>query len=86
MLFPFKDSEEFKTFMFDSYRIIENYNSEMATYWLSFMNMVEVLMMNIHSLKVQDWEMLKASLRMMIAWMQIYDSNNYGKLALSLMK
>ena len=37
-------------------------------------------MMNIHSLKVKDWEMFKASLRMMIPWVQIYDNNNnFGK-------
>ena len=65
--------------MCDSYKIIENYSSEMVTYWLSFMNTVEVLMMNIHSLKLQDCEMFKASLQMMILWMQIYGNNNYAK-------
>ena len=54
-----KESEEFTTFMCDSYKIIENYNSEMANYWLSFMNMVEVLIMNIHSLKVKDGRCLR---------------------------
>ena len=40
------------------------------------MEMVEILMMNIHSLKIQGWSMFKDSLRLMIPWMQIYDSNN----------
>ena len=51
----------------------------MANYWLSFMEVVEILMMNIHSLKIQDWSEFKASLQLMIPWMQIYDNNHYGK-------
>lgn len=49
-----RDSVELKAFMRDSYKIIESYNSEMANYWLSFMDMVEILIMNIRSLKVQN--------------------------------
>ena len=51
----------------------------MANYWFSFMEMLEILMMNIHSLKIQDWNMFKDSLCLMIPWMQIYVNNNYGK-------
>ena len=51
----------------------------MANYWFSFMEMVEILMMNIHSLKIQDWSMFKDLLHLMIPWMQIYDNSNYGK-------
>ena len=47
----------------------------MANYWFSFMEMVEILMMNIHLLKIQDWSIIK----LMIPWMQIYNNNNYGK-------
>ena len=43
------------------------------------MEMLEILMMNIHSLKIQDWNMFKDSLCLMIPWMQIYVNNNYGK-------
>ena len=74
-----KYSSELQTFMHDAYNIIVEYKSDMANYWLSFMEMVEILMMNIHSLKVQDWELFKNSLRMMIPWMQTYDKNHYGK-------
>ena len=51
----------------------------MADYWLSYMEMVEILMMNIRAIKVKDWDQYLASLRLMIPWMQIYDNNNYGK-------
>ena len=41
----------------------------MASYWFNFMEMVEILMMNIHLLKIQDWGIIKDSLRLMIPWM-----------------
>ena len=42
------------------------------------MEIVEILMMNSHPLKIQELSMFKDLLRLMIPWMQIYD-NNYGK-------
>ena len=51
----------------------------MAEYWLSFMYMVEILIMNIHSIKLRNWEHFKDSLRLMIPWLQIYDKVHYGK-------
>ena len=35
--------------------------------------------MNVHSLKTQNWTMFKASLRLMIPYLQIYDKIHYGK-------
>ena len=60
-------------------RLVERKGNSMANYWFSFTKMVEILMMNIHSLKIQDWGMLKDSLRLMIPWMQLCNNNNYGK-------
>ena len=51
----------------------------MAEYWLSFMYMVEILIMNIHSIKLRNWEHFKDSLKLMIPWLQIYDKFHYGK-------
>ena len=34
----------------------------MAEYWLSFMYMVEILIMNIRSIKLRNWEHFKDSL------------------------
>ena len=48
----------------------------MANYGFSFMDIVEILMMKIHFLRIQDWSLFKDSLRLMIPWMQIYDNNN----------
>ena len=51
----------------------------MANYWFSFMEMVEILMINIQLLKIQDWNVFTDSLRLTIHWIQIYNNNNYGK-------
>ena len=49
----------------------------MAEYWVSFMCMVEILIMNIHSIKLRNWERFKDSLRFMILWLQIYNKIHY---------
>ena len=54
-------------------------NTPMAEYWLSFMYMVGILIMNIHSIKLRNWELFKDFLRLMIPWLQIYDKIHYGK-------
>ena len=41
-------------------------STSMAEYWLIFMYMVEILIMNIHSIKSKKWEHFKDSLRLMI--------------------
>ena len=61
-----KDGDEFDNFVTEAYNIIRNYESPMADYWLSYMEMIEILTMNIYSLKTQNWNMFKDSLRLMI--------------------
>ena len=51
----------------------------MAEYWFSFMYMVEILMMNIHLIKLRNWEHFKDFLRLMIPWLQIYGKIDNGK-------
>ena len=58
-----RNNKEFNEFMTQTYTIIEEYRSPMADYWLSYMEMVEILMMNIHAIKVKDWVQYLASLR-----------------------
>jgi len=53
--------------------------SDMAKYWITFLEMVEVLMMNMHSLRSRNWEEFKSSLRQMLPWLQIYDNDKYGR-------
>ena len=51
----------------------------MAENSLSFMEMVEILVMNIHFLKTKNWIQFKQSVRFMISWLHIYDKVHYGK-------
>jgi len=53
--------------------------SPMAMFWMSFLNMTEILLMNLHALRTRNWEEFHASLRLMLPWMQIYDNDKYGK-------
>ena len=53
--------------------------SPQAQYWLSFLEMVEVLTQNIYAIRTQNWKEFKASLWMMLPWLQIYDSDRYGR-------
>ena len=54
-------------------------STPLTEYWLSFMYMAEILIMNIHSIKFRNWEHFKDSLRLMISWLQIYGKIHYGK-------
>ena len=53
--------------------------SPKAQYWLSFLEMVEVLTQNIYAIRTQKWEDFKASLWMLLPWLQIYDNDRYGR-------
>eukprot|EP00794_Sanderia_malayensis_P000931 gene931-241_t len=72
-------SQEFSNFISKAFEQLEHSESHMAKYWLSFLEMVEILMQNIHALRTQNWEEFKISLRSMLPWMQIYDNNKYGR-------
>ena len=49
--------------------------SDMANYWIDFMTMVEVLMMNVHAVHTCNWEEYLISLR---PWLVVYDHTNYA--------
>ena len=51
----------------------------LAQYWVSFMEMVEILTQNIHALRTSNWTEFKSSLKLMLPWMQIYDNDKYGR-------
>ena len=50
-----------------------------AEYWMSFMEMVEVLTQNIHAIRTSNWTEFKSSLNLMLPWMRIYDNDKYGR-------
>ena len=47
----------FDIFLEECYTNIEE--TPMSEYWLSFIYMVEILIMNIHSIKLKNWEQFK---------------------------
>lgn len=51
----------------------------LAEYWISFMEMVEILTQNVHALRTSNWHEYKTSLKLMLPWMQIYDNDKYGR-------
>ena len=53
--------------------------SDMANYWIDFMTMVEILMMNVHAIHTCNWEEYLNSMRKMMPWLVIYDQTNYGR-------
>ena len=47
--------------------------SDIANYWIDFMSMVEVLMMNMYAIHTCNWEEYLISLREMMPWLVVYD-------------
>ena len=74
-----ESSAEFSFFVIQAFDKVEKSDSAMAKYWLSFLKMTEILMLNIHAVKTQNWEEFKASLRLMMLWLQVYDNDKYGR-------
>lgn len=50
-----------------------------AEFWISFLEMVEILTQNIHSIRTRNWLEFKSSLKLMLPWMHIYDNDRYGR-------
>ena len=69
----------FSSFVIQAFVKVEKSDSAMAKYWLSFLKMTEILMLNIHAVKALNWEEFKTSLRLMMPWLQVYDNDKYGR-------
>ena len=70
---------------FDLYlqRIFEGLTGEdthLANFFVSLMEMIEVLFLYIDSIRTHNWQAYLESIRFMMPWMHIYDNNNYGRL------
>ena len=66
----------FKGYSNDWYAGIEALNSSKTRYWLSFLEMVEVLLLHYHSMRCQNWENYLLSTRLMLPWMAAYAYDN----------
>ena len=50
----------------------------MVSFWLSYLEMVEILFLHYHSMQDQNWEEYLLSMRLMMPWISAYDSMYYG--------
>ena len=53
---------------------MKSLQSDMAYYWLSFLEMVESLLMHYRVMRTQNWKEFPLSTRLLLPWMAIYDS------------
>ena len=47
--------------------------------WVSFLEMIEVLLMHYHTLRTKHWEEFLCSVRFMLTWMAIYNNLHYTR-------
>ncbi len=69
----------FKSYLKDLYASIEASSSSRTRYWLSFLEMVEVLLLHYHSMRCQNWENYLLAIRLMLPWMAAYDNLHYSR-------
>ena len=65
------NDQEFDSFVKNGTTEIKLHSSEMSQYWLSCLEMVEILLMNYHALRTQNWKDYLHSLKLMLSWMAI---------------
>ena len=59
--------------------VFEAPNTDMGTYWMSFIEMSDILLQNIHACHVRNFEEYLSSTRDMLAGMLAYNNHDYGK-------
>ena len=55
---------------------VQESDNHMAKYILSIMKIIEILFMNLDSLRTKDWGNFLTSIRLMISWMIVHDNTN----------
>ena len=54
-------------------------NTQLANFFVSLMEMIEILFLNIDSIRTHNWKAYLESLRLIMPWMHAYDNCNYGR-------
>ena len=54
-------------------------DNHMANYIISILGMIEILFMNVHSLRTKNWKRFLSSIRLMMPWVMVYDQTNYSR-------
>ena len=70
--------EDFSEYVKNLFKVQESDN-HMVKYILSIMNLIEILFMNIDSLRTKYWDNFLSSVKLIVPWMTIYDNTNYSR-------
>jgi hypothetical protein len=73
------ENPKFYSYIDELFARVEGPDNHMAKFALSLMQMIEVLFLNIDSIRTHNWQGYLASLRLMMPWLLIYDGVNYGR-------
>ena len=73
------EDEEFDKYVTTLFNNIQGSESHLADFIVSLMEMIEILFMNIDSIRTHNWKLYLESLRLMMPWLIIYDKVNYGR-------
>ena len=73
------NTDEFVNLVTSEFEEINNSDSEHGKYWLTYMEMVEILLLNYHSLRTQLWDQYLISLRLMCPWLAAYNHVHYTR-------
>lgn len=74
-----ENSDAMQKFADNIFREVRRSKSQTDEFWLTFMEMVELLMENIYSIRTHNWLLFLETLRKMMPWLTIYDQSKYGK-------
>ena len=72
-------SDEFQSYLQQLRQNVDMPDNHMAKFILQVMDMIEILFLNIDSLRSKNWNQFTDSLRLMIPWMLLYDNTNYAR-------
>jgi len=68
------------TELFDQYTSYLRYeNGRLSRFWISYLDMVEILLGLLRSSREGDWDLHLARIRKMIPWCFVYDNHHYAR-------
>ena len=66
--------------LFDNYmKFLRHENGKLSKFWLSYLDLVEILLGLLRASREGNWELLVSTIRKMIPWCFAYDHVNYAK-------
>ena len=72
-------ADEFQSYLQSLRKEVDQPGNHMAKFILDVMDMIDILFLNINSLRTKTWKSFKDSLRMMMPWIIAYDNTNYRR-------